>query len=64
MIPADNPAIVNPLHTANIGWQMRLKPKQIPAHDPDRLPKTNQDRIVRAEKLMSFDPNQLSRARV
>jgi hypothetical protein len=30
------------------------QPKQIPAHDPDPLPKTNQDRIVRAQKLMSF----------
>jgi hypothetical protein len=63
--PADNPAIVNPLHTANIGRQMRLnlspllvaQPKQIPAHDPDPLPKTNQDRIVRLETLMSFDPS-------
>ena len=25
------------------------QPKQIPAHGPDPLPKTNQDRIVRAE---------------
>jgi uncharacterized protein len=52
--PADDPAIVNPFHTANIGRQMPLnpspllvaQPKQIPAHDPDPLPKTNQDRIV------------------
>jgi hypothetical protein len=65
--PADNPAIVNPLHTANIGRQMRLnlspllvaQPKQIPAHDPDPPPKTNQDRIVRLETLMSFDPSHL-----
>jgi hypothetical protein len=62
---ADDAAIVNPFHTANIGRQVRLnpsplllaQPKQIPAHDPDPLPKTNQDRIVRAQKLMSFDPN-------
>jgi hypothetical protein len=32
------------------------KPKQVPGHDPNPLPKTNQDRIVRAEKLMSSDP--------
>jgi hypothetical protein len=63
--PADDPAIVNPLHTANIGRQIRLnlspllvaQPKQIPAHDPDPLPKTNQDRIVGLETLMSFDPS-------
>jgi len=60
--PADNPAIVNPLHTANIGRQMRLnlspllvaQPKQIPAHDPDPLPKTNQDRIVQAGNINEF----------
>jgi hypothetical protein len=34
------------------------QPKQVPAHDPDPLPKTNQDRIVGAEKLMSSDPSQ------
>jgi len=33
------------------------QPKQVVAHDPNPLPKTNQDRIVRAEKLMSSDPN-------
>ena len=32
------------------------QPKQVPAHDPDPLPKTNQNRIVRPEKLMSSDP--------
>jgi hypothetical protein len=32
------------------------QPKQVPAHDPNPLPKTNQDRIVRAEKLMSSHP--------
>jgi hypothetical protein len=65
--PADDPAIVNPLNAAHIGRQMRLdsgpllvaQPKQIPAHDHDPLPKTNQDRIVRAQKLMSFDPSRL-----
>jgi hypothetical protein len=54
--PADDPAIVDPLNTAHIGRQMRhdpgpllvAQPKQISAHDPDPLPKTNQDRIVRA----------------
>src|ERR1700760_98931 len=62
---ADDPAIINPLNPANVGRQMRLnprpllvaQPKQILAHDPDPLPKTNQDRIVRSEKLMSFDPS-------
>jgi hypothetical protein len=33
------------------------QPKQVVAHDPNPLPKTNQDRIVRAEKLMSSDPS-------
>ncbi|MBX9844910.1 MAG: hypothetical protein K2Z80_24175, partial [Xanthobacteraceae bacterium] len=28
---------------------------------PDPLPKTNQDRIVRAEKLMSSDPSMMRR---
>jgi len=62
---ADDAAIVDPLHTANIGWQMRLnaspllvaQPKQILAHGPDPSSKTNQDRIVRPQKLMSFDPS-------
>ena len=34
-----------------------IQPKQIPAHDPDPLPKTNQDRIVTRQKLMSSDPS-------
>jgi len=50
--PTDNPAIINPLHTANIGRQVRLdpspllvaQPKQIPAHDPD--PSQKRIRIV------------------
>jgi hypothetical protein len=33
------------------------QPKQVVAHDPNPLPKTNQDHIVRAEKLMSSDPS-------
>jgi len=61
--PADDPAIVYPLDAAHIPRQIRLnsspllvaQPKQILAHDPDPLPKTNQDRILRAQKLMSFD---------
>jgi hypothetical protein len=44
---ADNAAIVLPLDTANIGWQVRFdplpllvaQPKQIPAHDPNPSPK-------------------------
>jgi hypothetical protein len=66
--PADDPAIVYALDAAHIGRQIRFdpspllvaQPKQIPPHDPDPLPKTNQDRIVRAKKLMSFDPSTLS----
>jgi hypothetical protein len=63
--PADDPAIVYPLDAAHIPRQIRpnsspllvAQPKQILAHDPNPLPKTNQDRILRAQKLMSFDPN-------
>ena len=54
---ADDTAVVHPLDAAHIRRQMRFdplplfiaQPKQIPAHDPDPLPKTNQDRIVTAE---------------
>jgi len=61
---ADDAAIIRPLDPAHIRRQMRFdplplliaKPKQVPGHDPNPLPKTNQDRIVRAEKLMSSDP--------
>jgi hypothetical protein len=35
------------------------QPKQVPAHNPDPLPTTNQDRIVRAKKLMSSDPSSI-----
>jgi hypothetical protein len=62
---ADNSAIVRPLDAPDIRRQVRLdplplliaQPKQVVAHDPNPLPKTNQDRIVRAEKLMSSDPS-------
>ena len=62
---ADDAAIIRPLDPAHIRRQMRFdplplliaKPKQVPGHDPNPLPKTNQDRIVRAEKLMSSDPS-------
>ena len=62
--PADDPAIVYPLNAAHIPRQIRpnsspllvAQPKQILAHDPNPLPKTNQDRIVGLETLMSFDP--------
>jgi hypothetical protein len=55
--------------TTDIRRQMRFdlpplfvaQPKQILAHDPMLLPKTNQDRIVSAKKLMSFDPSHLER---
>jgi hypothetical protein len=58
---ADDAAIVHPLDAPDIRRQVRFdplplliaQPKQVPAHDPNLLPKTNQDRIVRAEKLMS-----------
>jgi Transposase, Mutator family len=30
---------------------------EVRAHDPNPLPKPKQDHIVRAEKLMSSDPN-------
>jgi hypothetical protein len=51
--PADHPTIIDPLHTANIGRQIRLypsplfvaQPKQIPAHDPDPPSETNQDHM-------------------
>jgi hypothetical protein len=62
---ADNAAIVLPLDTAHIGWQVKFdplplliaQPKQIPAHDPNPSPKENQYRIVTAEKLMSSHPS-------
>jgi hypothetical protein len=62
---ADDAAIVHPLDAPYIRRQLRFdpiplliaQPKQIPAHDPDPLPKTNQDRIVTPEKLMSSDPS-------
>ena len=65
---ADDTAVVHPLDAAHIRRQMRFdplplfiaQPKQIPAHDPDPLPKTNQDRIVTAEKLMSSDPSSVA----
>src|SRR5262249_27884211 len=64
---ADDAAIVHPLDAPDIRRQMRLdpfplliaQPKQVAAHDPNPLPKTNQDRIVRAEKLTSSDPSSI-----
>src|SRR5262249_52560704 len=61
----DDSAIVRPLDAPDIRRQVRFdplplliaQPKQVVAHDPNPLPKTNQDRIVRAEKLMSSDPS-------
>jgi len=61
---ADNAAIVHPLDTPNIRRQARFdplplliaQPKQVPAHDPNPLPKTNQDRMVRAQKINEFCP--------
>src|SRR5580692_544424 len=65
---ADDAAVVRPLDAPYIRRQMRFdpspllvaQPKQVPAHNPDPLPKTNQDRIVRAKKLMSSDPSNRS----
>jgi hypothetical protein len=66
---ADDAAVVRPLNAPYIHRQMRFdpspllvaQPKQVPAHNPDPLPKTNQDRIVKAEKLMSSDPSTIIR---
>ena len=65
--PADDAAIVRSFNAPHIRRQMRFdpfplliaKPKQVLAHNPDPLPKTNQDRIVRAKELMSSDPSHL-----
>jgi hypothetical protein len=62
---ADDSAIVRPLDAPDMRRQVRFdplplliaQPKQVPAHESDPLPKTNQDRIVRAEKFMSSDPS-------
>jgi uncharacterized protein len=62
---ADNAAVIHPLDASYVRRQIPFnplplliaQPKQIPAHDPDPFAKTNQDRIVAAEKLMSFHPS-------
>lgn len=62
---ADHAAIIYALDASYIPRQVKFdplplliaQPKQIFAHDPNPLPKTNQDRIVRAQKLMSFHPS-------
>ncbi len=61
---ADYTAIVLTLDAPHVRWQVGFdplplhiaQPKQVVAHDPDPLFKTNQDRIVRTQELMSFDP--------
>ena len=66
---ADDATIINPLDAANIGRQVRLdprppllaQPKQVPAHGPDPLPKTNQDPNVRPRQLLCSDPSQFPR---
>ena len=66
---ADDAAVVRPLDAPYIRRQMRFdpspllvaQPKQVLAHNSDPLPTTNQDRIVRAKKLMSSDPNLVRR---
>ena len=68
---ADDAAVVRPLDAPYIRRQMRFdpspllvaQPKQVPAHNPDPLPTTNQDRIVRAKKLMSSDPSTIYKRR-
>jgi len=60
---ANDPTIIGPFHPAHIGRQMGLdtfplliaQPEQISAHQSS--PDTNQNRIVTAERLMSFDPS-------
>src|SRR5262245_49994997 len=67
---ADDAAIIGSLDPAHIRRQVKFdplplliaKPKKVPGHDPNPLPKTNQDRIVRAKKLMSSDPSAATRA--
>src|SRR5512135_1326095 len=62
---ADHAAIIYALDASYIPRQVKFdplplliaQPKQIFAHDPNPLPKTNQDRIVRPEELMSFHPS-------
>ena len=62
---ADDAAIVSAFDATNIRRQVRgnpsplliAQPKQILAHDPDPLQKTNQDRIVTTQELMSSDPS-------
>src|ERR1700749_776738 len=62
---ANDAAVVRPLDAPYIRRQMRFdpspllvaQPKQFPAHNPDPPSTTNQDRIVRAKKLMSSDPS-------
>jgi hypothetical protein len=58
---ADDSAIIRPLDAPDICRDppplLIAQPKQVIAHDPNPLPKTNQDRIVRAKKLMSSDPS-------
>jgi hypothetical protein len=59
---ADDAAIVNPLHTANIGWQMRLntspllvaQPKQILAHRPDPSSKNESGSYRQTAKVNEF----------
>jgi hypothetical protein len=62
---ADHAAIIYALDASYIPRQVKFdplplliaQPKQVFAHDPNPLPKTNQDRIVRPKELMSFHPS-------
>lgn len=59
---ADDAAIINPFHTANIGRQMWLnaspllvaQPKQIPAHDPDPSSQNESGSYCQGAKVNEF----------
>src|SRR6516164_4049433 len=68
---ADDAGIVHPLDAPDIPRQVGFdplplliaEPKQVPAHDPNPLPKRI-GIVIRAEKLMSSDPSQYRKVRL
>jgi hypothetical protein len=66
---ADDAPIIRPLNGPYIRWQTRFdplplpitQPEQVPAHAPNPLPKTKQDRIVRTEELMNSESSHQAR---
>jgi Carbamoyltransferase C-terminus len=57
---ADDATIIHPLNAPDIRRQKRFDPLPLLIAQPKQVlshPKTNQDRIVRAEKLMSSEPS-------